>query len=364
MKKILHVISTLEQGGIESVVINYLKHMESDKIAFDFLVIWGEKKGYYEDYLLSHGCKIFKMENSPSHFFKHGKELKRFFANQNYDTVHIHAMSSLRCRVAKAAKKSGVKTVIYHSHNSSSSTHLLYHKLLKSRLNKWCDYKFACSIVAGKYMYSGPFKVINNAIDINHYAFNEDYRLELRRKYGLEDKFIIGNVGRLTEVKNQQFLLKLAPYLESSIPNCVVFCIGEGEQRDNLERYIKENALEEQVILAGTVGTEMYKFYSLFDCLAFPSQFEGLSMVLVEAQANGLPIIASDKLSIEHKITENFRFLPIDESEENYVAWAEAISSFYNKRTNNVDALAEAGFDIEIEAKKLQEFYLRLPDKV
>ena len=364
MKRILHVISTLEQGGTEAVVLNYFNHIDNDKIFFDFLVIWGDKKGYYEDYLLSKGCKIFKMENSPKKFFKHGRELKRFFKTQNYDTVHIHAMSSLRYRVAKAAKKSGVKTVIYHSHNSANGTHQLYHKLLKSRLNKWCDYKFACSTAAGKYMYNGLFDVLNNAIDIRHFSFNENYRSELKHKFGLEENIVIGNVGRLTEVKNQQFLLKLASYLESRINNYVIFCIGEGEQRSNLERYIKENALDKHVILAGTVGTEMYKYYSLFDCLAFPSHFEGLSMVLMEAQANGLPIVASDKLSGEHKVTENFKFLPIDENEENYVSWAEAISSLCNKRTNNAVTLAEAGFDIEIEAKKLQGFYLRLPDKV
>lgn len=363
MERILHVISTLEQGGTEAVVLNYFNHIDSDKIAFDFLVIWGGTKGYYEDYLLSRGCKIFKMENSPDHFFRHGKELKQFFLLHSYDTVHIHAMSSLRYRVAKAAKKCGVKNVIYHSHNSANGTHHFYHRLLKSRLNKWCDYKFACSIVAGEYMYIGSFKVINNAIDIPHYVFNEDYNLELRRKYGLEDKFIIGNVGRLTEVKNQQFLLKLTPYLEKRLGNYAIFCIGEGDQRSDLERYVKEHGLQEKILLAGSVGTEVYKYYSLFDCLAFPSKFEGLSMVIMEAQANGLPIVASDKLSIEHKVTENFKFLPIDESEENYAAWAEAICLFCNKRINNAVALSESGFDIGVEAKKLQEFYLRLSDK-
>lgn len=363
MKRILNVISTLEQGGVESVVINYLNHMDSDKVAFDFLVMWGEKKGYHEDYLRSKGCKIFKMENSPKKFFKHGRELRQFFSNHHYDVVHIHAMSALRYRVAKAAKKCGVKTVIYHSHNSSNGSHLFYHKLLKSRLNKWCDYKFACSIVAGEYMYNGAFQVINNAIDIPHFSFHENDRSELKRKFGLEDKIVIGNVGRLTEVKNQQFLLKLAPYLETRIKNYVIFCIGEGEQRGELERYIKENALEEHVILAGTVGTEVYRYYSLFDCLAFPSTFEGLSMVLMEAQANGLPVVASNQLSVEHKVTENFRFLPIDEREENFAAWADAISSLCTKRTDDAAALTEAGFDIDVEAKKLQEFYLKISDK-
>lgn len=360
MKKILHVISTLEQGGTEAVVLNYFNHIDKEKVMFDFLVVWGKKKGFHEDYLLSMGCRIFKMQNGPDKFFAHGKELKCFFQNQKYDVVHIHAMSSLRYRVAKAAKKNGVKTVIYHSHNSSNESHLLIHKLLKGRLNRWCDYKFACSKAAGRYMYNGSFQVINNAIDINHYSFNENYRNELKQKYGLENKFVIGNIGRLTEVKNQQFLIKLSKYIESRIDNYIIFCIGDGEQRDNLDSCIKNNGLEKKVVLAGAVGCEVYKYYSLFDCLAFPSKFEGLSMVLIEAQSNGLSVVASDRISSEHKICDNFKFISIEEKEENYIMWADAIETLNNKRVSSLAMLTEAGFDIKVEAQKLQEFYLDL----
>lgn len=359
MKRILQVISTLEQGGTEAVVLNYFSNMEKDKIAYDFLVIWGEKKGFYEDFLISKGCKIFKMKNPPSKFFAHGKELKEFFKREKYDVVHIHAMSALRYRVAKAAKKSGVKTVIYHSHSSSNEKHLFFHKLLKNRINKWCDFKFACSNLAGKYMYKGDFKVINNAVDTEHFSFNADYRIELRSKYGLENKFVIGNIGRLTQLKNQLFLLNVSKFIKKYRDDFIIFCVGEGNMRSELQNFANANGLKDNLILAGTVGNEVYKYYSMFDVLAFPSLYEGLSMVLMEAQSNGLPIVASNTITEENAVTNNFQFMPIDENTANYDEWAKTICNLKNKRMdNNVARVADSGFDIKKEAKKLQDFYL------
>lgn len=358
MKRILHVISTLEQGGTEAVVLNYLANMEEDKIIFDFLVIWGENKGYYEDFLRLKGCKIFKMQNPPNKFFAHGKELRQFFKQEKYDIVHIHAMSALRYRVAKAAKKCGVKTVIYHSHSSSNEKHLNIHQLLKDRLNKWCDYKFACSSLAGKYMYKGRFTVINNAVDTEKFSFNVAFRTKLREQYGLANKLVIGNVGRLSALKNQRFLLNVLPYLKQKTEDVVLFCVGEGDERNFLIECAEKIGLKDNLILSGNVGTEVYKYYSAFDVLAFPSHYEGLSMVLMEAQSNGLPVVASDTITEENGITENFKFLPIDENEVNYSLWAETVYDFKDKRKDNMSIVTAAGFDIKTEAKKLQEFYL------
>ena len=360
MKRVLNVISTLEQGGTESVVLNYFNNIDKSEVMFDFLVIWGNKKGYYEDFLRGQGCNIFKMTSPPNKYFAHGRELKKFFKQEKYDVVHIHAMSSLRYRVAKAAKQCGVKNVIYHSHNSSGESHLFLHNLLKNRLNRWCDYKFACSEAAGRFMYKGEFKIINNAIDVEHFGYNYEYRQALREKYNLLDKFIVGNIGRLTEVKNQKFILQVLKPLLKIKSNAVVFCIGAGNEKENLQKFVVENDLQDSLVLADTVGTEVCKYYSMFDCLAFPSKFEGLSVVLIEAQANGLPIVASDTISPEHKLCENFEFLSIAENETNYSEWAETINILSDKRQQNAEAVSKAGFDIRIEAKKLQEFYLSL----
>lgn len=360
MKKILHVISSLAQGGTESVVINYFNNIDGEKVKFDFLVIWGNSPTFYDDRLLSQGCRIYRMKHTPKEFFEHGKELREFFeSHKEYDAVHIHAMSSLRFRVAKAAKKSGVKNVVYHSHTSSTEKHAFLHKLFKNKINKFCDYKFACSRAAGKYMYNGDFTLVKNAIDLDRFCYNENFGRDLREKFGLTDKFVVGNVGRLTSSKNQKFLFCVLKELKYIKPNAVLFLIGDGGELYNLRNEAERTGLAENVIFAGNAGADVYKYYSLFDCFAFPSLFEGLSMVLIEAQANGLPIISSDTLSPEHKISENFTFLPVCETTENYKAWANALSKSAT-RTNNRELLVSAGYDIKTEAEKLQNFYLGL----
>ncbi len=359
MKRILHVVSTLAQGGTESVVLNYFSNMNKEEIIFDFLVIWGNSKKEYDDVLKSQGCRIYRMKNPPNRFCEHGKELKKFFDGNEYDIVHIHAMSSLRYRVAKIAKKSGVKTVIYHSHISSCDKNKLLHSLCKRMLNKWCDYRFACSEVAGKFMYNSNFTIIRNAIDLERYAFDDKKRKALRERYGLQDKFVVGNIGRMTTVKNQKFLFPIL-HLLAKKEDAILFLVGDGSEIDMLKETARQYEVTDRVIFAGNVGTDVCQYYSIFDCLAFPSRFEGLSMVLVEAQANGLPIVASDLLSDEHKISDNFIFLPITESEENYLAWAKSIIGRKNGRCDNMHVLEKAGYDIKNEAKKLQEFYLSL----
>lgn len=358
MKRVLHVLSTLEQGGTEAVVLNYFANVDRKNIIFDFLVIWGDKKGYYEDSLSAQGCKIFRLQNPPNKFFAHGKELIDFFRREKYDIVHIHSMSSLRYRVAKAAKKCGVNTVIFHSHTSSNDQHLFLHKLLKGRLNKWCDYKFACSDFAGKYMYNRKFDIVNNAIDVDKFSFNEHCRNELRKRYGLQDKLVIGNVGRLCDVKNQDFLIKLVPYLKKYNKNFVIFCVGDGERRALLEALAAENGCSDYIIFAGAVGSKVSEYYSMFDIFAFPSKFEGLSVVLIEAQANGLPIVASDTISSEHKINDNFEYVSIGETDSDYLKWADTIINFSDKRIYHSHAVADSGYDIKQEAKKLGDFYL------
>ena len=360
MRRVLHVISTLCRGGTESVVLNYFANIDKKEVMFDFLVVWGDSQNCYDDALLAQGCHVYRMKHSPKDFIAHGKELKTFFKTHKYDIVHIHAMSSLRYRVAKAAKKSGVKTVIYHSHNSNAESHILEHKLLKTRINRWCDYKFACSDAAGKFMYKGKYSIVRNAIDLNKFVFNETFRLLLRKKYGVKGKLVVGNIGRLTKVKNQSFLISVLKILKTTNSDAVLFIVGDGEEIDNLRREVEFYELSDCVIFAGNVGSEVYKYYSMFDCFAFPSLFEGLSMVLVEAQANGLPIVASDTISLEHKIADNFVFLPIEDSVENYSKWATEILDGTEGRYSETEKLRECGYDIKSEAKKLQDFYLGL----
>lgn len=357
--RVLNVISSLNQGGMESVVVSYFNNMDENKVIYDFLVLWYDENNYWEEQLKEKGCRIFSVKHPPKDIFSHNKEIKAFFRKNKYDTVCIHAPSALRVNIAKIAKKNGVANVIYYSHSAFNCSRKLLHKICKPQINKWCDYRFACSFAAGEYMFNKDFKVINNAIDIRRFEFNDKFRKEMRDKYSISDKVaVIGYVARLVPSKNHSFLINVAKALQKKGFDYKMFFVGEGCSSELLKQ-IEQNNLDNKIVFCGAVGEQVNKYYNMFDIVAFPSKFEGLSMSLVEAQANGLPIIASNSISAEHKLSDNFEFLPIDNNDDNYAKWADEIFRLVNKRTEQI-RLSEAGFDIVAEAKKLQKFFLDL----
>ena len=206
-------------------------------------------------------------------------------------------------------------------------------------------------------MFKGKFTVIPNAIETAVFSFNARYRNEIRNKYNISpDQLIVGNVGRLTEIKNQIYLLLIAQLLKEKC-NFLIMIVGEGKQKKRLIEFAKDNGLEDRFIFTGNVGVEVNKYYSAFDVFAFPSKYEGLSMVLMEAQANGLPCVVSNMLSREHKVLGNFIFLPIENKNECYQKWVDSIGKLFQKREDG-NAVKENGYDINQAAKNLQEFYL------
>lgn len=186
-------------------VLNYLNHMDLDLFQVDFLVFYGNRV-YWDSYLREKGCKVTYFQSDARSLLARNREATRYFQENHYDIVHIHAMTSLKFRYVKNAKKTGVPCVIYHSHNTSNETHLLLHKIFRFQLDKWCDFRFACAKAAGQYMYIGEYVVINNAIDLKRFAYSPIKRGELRHLYHCQNDFVIGNIARFTDVKNQQFL--------------------------------------------------------------------------------------------------------------------------------------------------------------
>lgn len=358
-KKILICLSTLNPGGMETVALNYFNHFNLDLFQVDFLVFY-EKNGLWDSYLRKKNCKVTYFESKVTNFFARSKETKQYFRENQYDAVHIHASSSLKFCYAKIAKKAGVSRVIYHSHTSKATGIFRFlHTLCKKRLDRWCDDKFACSHAAGQFMYCGKYSLVHNAIDLDKFSFSQQKRIELRKKYHCEDKFVIGNVSRLVGSKNHLFLLKIAKvFVERKIYDFMFVICGDGSYRQEIEKAIERENLSSYFLFLGQVS-DSFHYYNMFDAIAFPSKFEGLSMVMVEAQANGCKIIGSNKMSDEVILTDDIRLLPIDETEENYKNWAENLLEFRGKfRNDNAELLKQKGYDIQTEAKKLEGIYL------
>lgn len=359
MKKILQCVSTLNYGGTEMVVYNYLKAMDRSDLQIDVLVLYNGESRMEQDFV-DLGCNIYRLKSKANSFFARPKELKEFFKNGNYDVVHIHSMSALKFRYASIAKKAGVKKVVYHSHSSDiDGVFKILHNLSKGQLNKWCDEKLACSDIGGKFMYKGDFKIFTNAIDLKRFAFNSEVRLQMRKKYNVDNKIVIGHVGRLNAVKNHKFLIAIAKTLKELGREDFVFVFcGDGDLKDSLKEEIAKENLTDKFIFTGIVK-DVHLFYNMFDVVAFPSIFEGFGIVMVEAQANGCPVVGSDRIcSLACVANDAIRF-GIEETNENYVKWATKLIELAQKdRYDAISLLKEKGFDIVTESQKLKEIYL------
>ena len=360
MTKVLECVATLIYGGAETVLYNYLSSMDRSDLEIDILVLYSGENTMQKDFEKL-GCRVFTLKSNPKSFFARPKELKQFIKNGEYDVVHLHTGTSLKYRYAKIAKKSGVSQVIYHSHTSKADGVFKYlHRIFKNKLNRWCDKKYACSRLAGEFMFSGDFEVVNNAISLNKFAFNQSERDNLRAKYGVENKLVIGNAGRLIPSKNHSFLIKLAERLVAiGINNFVFLCLGDGELKEQLGEEIASKNLSDKFIFTGLVR-DVHRYYNAFDVMAFPSKYEGLGLVVIEAQANGCKVVASDQLPNETLLTDNIVLYPIDETDENIQKWVDKLLAFSKtERVSGIEQLTAKGFEMKIESEKLRQTYLK-----
>lgn len=349
-------------GGIETFLISNYKKIDSTKIHFDFLCNSYQKIAY-EDEIKRAGSKIFKVAMRSKHPFRYRRELNSFFKEnaQNYDCIWVNVNSLANIDYLKLAKKYGIKRRIIHSHNSKNMDGKLrgyLHAYNKKRIQKYATDFWACSTVAAEWMYptSVKYQIIRNAINIQNTHFDKDKRESIRKKMNLSDAFVIGHVGRLDFQKNQKFILKLFPKIKRQIPNAKVIFVGVGEDKEELLSTIKELNLQHDVFLVGA-QTDMTAWYSAFDMLLFPSLFEGLSVALLEAQANGLPILASDRVSPkEIEVNNNINFLSLSASENR---WVDEIKNIFVKNIrideNTIQSnFKEKRYDINFESKCLE----------
>ena len=362
--KILVFGMTENPGGIESVIMNYYRHINRDNIQFDFLCNSNEVA--YEDEIIKLGGKIFKVTPRSSNRFKFAKDMRAFFSKnaQSYSTIWVNVCSLANIDYLKYAKKYGIEKRIIHCHNSQNMDSMirgLLHQFNKKFLTLYATDFWSCSDEASKWFYtskilcSNKYKLIKNAIDYKKYSFNSKIRDEYRKNLKIENKIVIGNIGRFHFQKNQLFLLDIFCNLKKLNNNFVLILVGDGEDKKLIEEKIESLNLNDSVILLG-IRNDVDNILQAMDAFVFPSKFEGLPMVLMEAQANGLQIFASKNISDEIVMSENFIFISLEENSEK---WAKIIYDNYcnNKfiRHNNYEKIIENGYEINNEASKLEK---------
>lgn len=354
----------MNRGGIETFMMNYLRHMDLNQIHIDFAVR-GPERGAYDDELESLGCKIYRLPQRSKHPIAFQKKLRGILESENYQVVHSHA-DAMSCWILKIAKECGVQVRIAHSHNTQHLTtnpiKFQLNEFARKNINKYATDRFACSQAAGKWLFGdAPFKVIHNAIDTKAYAFNNEKRMLIRQKYGVsDDTTLLGHVGRFDTQKNHAFLIEMFARLVEKNANYKLMCVGDGWLRDDIEKAIQQNDLNDKVILVGQQENAK-DFYNAFDLYVFPSLFEGLSFVLIEAQANGLTCVCSDTVPQETNLSggDKMVYLPL-ESEK----WANEVLNFGRpERYNGEKYVIEHGYDINYEADKLKSIYMKMVQK-
>ncbi|MDY4574172.1 MAG: glycosyltransferase family 1 protein [Intestinibacter sp.] len=355
--RILQVVTYMGRGGLETMLMNYYRNIDRSKVQFDFLTHRYEKADY-DDEIEALGGKIYHLPRLNPFSRSYLSALDSFFKEHSeYQVVHCH-QDCLSGVVLKVAKANGVRFTIAHAHSASQDKNLKYliKVIAKKNIKKYSDQLFACGDEAGKWMFeTDDFKVINNAIDTDLYTYNQEKSLEVRRKLGIEGKFVVGHVGRFNYPKNHKFIVDVFDDVCKIESDSVLMLVGDGDMRGEIEDKVKALGLEDKVKFMG-VRSDVTELMQAMDVFLFPSLYEGLPVTMVEAQASGLKCIISDKVPTECALTDNVQVVKLEDSPK---IWANQVLEYKNyERRNTKQDIEKANFDIKTNAKWLQEFYL------
>lgn len=356
--RVLHVLGALNIGGAEMMVMNLYRNIDREKIQFDF-VIHTTAQGDFTNEILDLGGRIY---SCPRYIGRNHIQYCKWWNNfleehREYKIIHGHVRSTASLYMAIARKKGCV--TISHSHSTSNGEGIsaLAKNAMQYPIRYVADYMFACSDEAGKWLFGkkaitrNSYRVISNAIDMKRFAFNEQKRGEIREQLGIiNEDFVIGHVGRFTEPKNHMFLIDIFQRVRQKRQNVKLLLVGDGELKDKVKQETERLGVSDSVIFAGT-KTETEDYYQAMDIFVFPSLWEGLGIAVLEAQANGLGCMVSDRVPDKVKISEGVRFLALEEPEK----WIELLETNEGRRTKMQFEGEE--FDIKKITLEMQGFY-------
>lgn len=356
--RVLQVVTHMERGGLETMLMNYYRNIDRSMVQFDFLV-HREHRSAYDDEIETLGGIIHRLPTLVPWSGTYKKALNTFFVNHpEYRIVHVH-QDCLSSVILKVAKKNGVPVRIAHSHSSSQDKDMKYLIKLfyKRSIPKYATDLFACGNRAGDWMFGGaPYRIMNNAIDASLYHYDPKTARRIRELFSIPaDALVIGHVGRFSWPKNHSFLVEIFREIHRKVPKARLMLVGEGDLRPQIEEKVRTLGLEDNIIFTG-IRSDVPDMLQAMDLFLFPSIYEGLPVTMVEAQAAGLPCYISENVPIECKMTGLVRRISLDRSAGE---WAEEITSAVNTRDlNTTKDIQSAGYDIKSNAVWLKDYYL------
>ncbi len=379
-KRVLHIIYSLNAGGIETFIVNILKNIDIEQVKFDFLVI--REKGteqFYDSEVLKYGSRIIEVggtnKNKVTKYLKSRRDIYTYLKKTDYKIVHIHSGQIDKLPDAIVAKLLHIPTIIMHSHNQGLTksarfyyVRLCLHKLLKPTNTMLPTHCFACSKAAADWTFSkkanreNKVVIINNGIDSRRFAYREDIRNEYRQKLQLQEKFVIGHIGRFNYQKNHDFLIDIFSEIVKRNRSSALLLIGTGELEPEIKEKVKKLGIEQQVIFYG-VTDKIPEMIQAMDVFLLPSHFEGLPVVGIEVQAAALQTVAADTITEEVAITDKWKFMSLGDSAGK---WAEEILTYQvgYKREDMTRRIKSAGYDVKTIANYLENLYTKRLDQL
>lgn len=361
--RIAHIVGKWVGGGVEAVIMNYYRHIDRSKIQFDFLCDDDSTNIPYDEIEKLGGRVI--LVPPYQKVFKYHRELKRIFKENKYKIVHSH-INTLSVFPLFAAKCAGVKVRIAHSHSTTNKKEWK-RNILKQVLRPFSktfstDY-FACSELAGRWLFGnkeydkGNVYLLNNAIDLDKFKFDKKIRNKKRKELNIsDDMFVIGHIGRFVETKNHKFIIDVFNEIYKKNNKSILILAGQGPLVEEVKEKVNRLELTNNVIFLGQ-RNDVNEFYQAFDLFIFPSLYEGLGLVAVEAQAAGLKCVCSKNVPVEVDVTNNVTFIDLKES---FTFWCDQIlEKFLNERKDFSNEITIHGYNIEFEVKKLEDEYIK-----
>ncbi|MDO5555312.1 MAG: glycosyltransferase family 1 protein [Clostridia bacterium] len=369
MIRVLQIVNSMDRGGIQTTLMNIFRNIDRTKVVLDFL-LQTDKNCDYNKEILALGGRIYSITPRRKNLLRHKKDIEKFFnEHSEYNIVHMHVSSLTYIMPLKIAKKYKIPVRIIHSRNSkqggskkSKIVHYLIHRINKLFIKNIATDYFSCSDLAGKWLYSNKilnsnkYKIINNGIDSEKFVFSESKRKQMREQLKCDNKICIVNVGRFHKQKNHIFLIKVFQEIYKQDHNSMLYLIGEGSLRQELENEIKWLKMQDNIILLGK-QKNVNDFLQAMDIFVMPSLYEGLPGSVIEAQGSGLPCLLSDTITKNVAITKLVNYMSLNSKP---IEWANTINLLLKniKRRNTREELIKSNFDIRDVAKEIEKFYI------
>ncbi len=383
--RVLQYMRVLDSGGIEAFIFAIYKTLDKSTIQFDFLVTRDQEEFYDSEIEKNSGKKIIlEFKHHSNTYINALRRAKAFYCfckknKEAYRIVHFQSIGADGFLDVIAAKLAGIPYRIAHSHIAndykpsknnpnrgvgfSRKIYICCRQLIiKHLVSHYSTHYLACSTMAAKWMYtekaisSEKFRVIKNPISVSRFTYSEQDRILLRKKLELDNKLVIGHVGRFVFSKNHEFLLQVFKNAKIKNPNLVLVLVGDGELLPVIRKEVDSLGLTNDVVFCGEI-TDVNRIYNAFDLFVFPSVYEGLGIALIEAQANGLPILASDMIPFEARICNNAQYLSLKMGSEK---WAEEINTMFEtgRSPDNFKTVYESGYDIKDVTDVIERIYI------